>query len=180
MALVTNIVALVRGNFKLFCIKLFYYQRCKYHTLIRIKRNVDVRLDRESSITFGRGVLINSGSVLSATDGGELVLGENVGLNNNTMLFCHQRIEIGDNTIMGPGVFIYDHDHIFDTSSGVKRNDFRSDPVVIGKNCWIGAGVIILKGSIIGDNCLIAAGSVIKGNYSAGSKVVQKRNEIIF
>ena len=34
-------------------------------------------------------------------------------------------------------------------------------PVHIGKNVWIGAGVIILPGVTVGDNTVIGAGSVV-------------------
>ena len=34
-------------------------------------------------------------------------------------------------------------------------------PVRIGRNCWIGAGVIIVPGITIGDNVVIGAGSVV-------------------
>ena len=179
MAILTNIVSLFRANVKLFFIKLFHPKSLKYNLFSRIRRGVEIRLDKTSSISLGKGVLINSGTVVSATDGGTLIIGVNVGLNNNTMLFCHQKVVIGENTIMGPGVFIYDHDHCFDKTVGVKRNDFKTSPVIIGKNCWIGAGSIILRGSIIGDNCLVAAGSVVRGTYEPGSVVIQKRQEII-
>lgn len=36
--------------------------------------------------------------------------------------------------------------------------------VVIGDDCWIGAGVIILAGVTIGTGCTIGAGSVVKAN----------------
>jgi acetyltransferase-like isoleucine patch superfamily enzyme len=36
--------------------------------------------------------------------------------------------------------------------------------VVIGDDCWIGAGVIILAGVSIGSGCSIGAGSVVKAN----------------
>ena len=51
-------------------------------------------------------------------------------------------------------------------------------PVIIGKNCWIGAGTIILKGSQIGDNCVVGAGCVLKGNYADDSLIIQKRDEL--
>ena len=92
---------------------------------------------------------------------------------------CHDSITIGANTIMGPGVYIYDHDHVFDSTVGVRRNEYVTAPISIGKNCWIGANTVILRGTTIGDNCLIAAGCVVKGNVPAGSVVIQKREEII-
>ena len=62
---------------------------------------------------------------------------------------------------------IYDHDHIFDKETGVDRKKYKVAPVVIGKNCWIGANAVILRGTTIGDNCVVGAGCVLKGNYSA-------------
>ena len=71
------------------------------------------------------------------------------------------------------------HDHVFDSTDGVRRNEYLAAPITIGKNCWIGANTVILRGTTIGDNCLIAAGSVVKGNYPDGSVIIQKKEEII-
>ena len=40
-------------------------------------------------------------------------------------------------------------------------------PVRIGRNCWIGAGVIIMPGVTIGDNTVIGAGSVVTKDIPA-------------
>ena len=41
------------------------------------------------------------------------------------------------------------------------REYMYTDPVKIGKNCWIGANVTICPGVTIGDNSVIGAGSVV-------------------
>ena len=41
-------------------------------------------------------------------------------------------------------------------------------PVHIGKNCWIGAGAIIVPGVTIGDNVVVGAGSVVTKDLPAG------------
>ena len=41
-------------------------------------------------------------------------------------------------------------------------------PGYIGKNCWIGAGVVIVPGVKIGDNTVIGAGSVVTKDIPAG------------
>ena len=172
-----NITALIRGNIKCLWLKICNGGRFSYRPFLRIMNDVDIRLDSQSKLSLGRGALIDPRCVISSTDGGDLVIGDMVGVNCNSMIMCHESVTIGNNTIMGPGVLIYDHDHIFNSAEGVKRNLYKSTPVTIGSNCWIGAGSIILRGTTIGNNCLVAAGSVVKGNYPDGSVIIQKREE---
>lgn len=178
MKIISDIISAIRANMKCLWLKVFQPKLLYYNPFLRIQSNVEIRL-QGGVIYLGKGVLISSNSVISATDGGHLSLGRMVGINRNSMIMCHDSVCIGDNTIMGPGVYIYDHDHVFDSNDGVRRNKYVTAPITIGKNCWIGANTVILRGTTIGDNCLIAAGSVVKGNYPDGSVIIQKREEII-
>ena len=47
--------------------------------------------------------------------------------------------------------------------AGFAAMKYKTAPVEIGNNVWIGANCVILRGTKIGDNCVVAAGSVIKG-----------------
>lgn len=176
----SDALAIIRANIKLFLLNVISFWRINYHPLIRFKSHINITVDTNSRISIGNGTLIAANSSLSATDGGQLTLGNMIGINRNSMIICHNCISIGDNTIMGPNVCIYDHDHLFTSKRGVIRNDYKTSAVHIGKNCWIGAGTTILRGSIINDNCIIGAGCVIKGTYPSGSIIIQKRNEIIY
>lgn len=175
----SDILAIIRANIKINFINIITPRSINYHPLTRLKSHVSILADSYSRIRMGKNVLIQTNSILSSTNGGQLIIGNMVGINRNSIIMCHNNIIIGDNTIMGPNVCIYDHDHAFDSKKGVSRNDYKTSPVFIGKNCWIGAGTIILRGSIINDNCLIAAGCIIKGTYQTGSIVLQKRKEEI-
>lgn len=75
----------------------------------------------------------------------------------------------------GPGVLIYDHDHQFSAESGVVEKEYKTAPIKIGKNSWIGANTIILRGTEIGKNCVVGAGSVIKGKYGDNCLIYQER-----
>ncbi len=108
-----------------------------------------------SSLNCGRYVTI---SVVSK---GRLEIGKGVGIGNCNQIVCHNHISIGDGTIFGPNVMVYDHNHLYSFETGVDRRKYRVSEVNIGRNCWIGAGSIILKGVHIGDNCIIGAGSVV-------------------
>lgn len=175
MNIYKNIFACARGNVKCVIMKIFYGKNFIYHPFVRINRDVELRIASGGMINFRKGVLIEARTICSVSNKGKLQLGKMVGINCNSMIMCHEWISIGDNTIMGPNVLIYDHDHVFSSRVGVKRNEYKTSPVFIGKNCWIGAGTIILRGTTLGDNCLVAAGSVISGNYPSGSIIIQKR-----
>lgn len=69
-------------------------------------------------------------------------------------------IYIGDYTMIGPNVTIASAGHPIDPTLRQKGLQYNM-PVHIGKNCWIGAGVIIVPGITIGDNVVIGAGSIV-------------------
>jgi galactoside O-acetyltransferase len=99
--------------------------------------------------------------------------GKNVYANFNLTLVDDTHIYVGDYTKFGPNVTVIDNDHLF-TQEGV-QSGLVSSPISIGKNCWIGANVVILKGTVIGENCIIGAGCIVKGTIPAGSIVTQDR-----
>jgi acetyltransferase-like isoleucine patch superfamily enzyme len=49
-----------------------------------------------------------------------------------------------------------------------RRPPFPAEPVVIGRDVWIGTGAIILKGVTIGDGATIAPGTVLARDVAPG------------
>ena len=68
--------------------------------------------------------------------------------------------------MFGPGVIVATAGHPILPSLREKGYQYNM-PVSIGKNCWIGAGAIILPGVQIGDNVVIGAGSVVTKDIPA-------------
>ena len=124
-------------------------------------------------IALGEKVRLSNRISLTATDGGIMQIGDRVNLNRNCIFICRRRIKIDEGCSFGPNVVIYDHDHEFDTS-GIQPG-FKYGEVVIDANCWIGAGVTILRGTHIGAGCVIGAGAVVKGDIPAHSLVTGER-----
>ncbi len=61
----------------------------------------------------------------------------------------------------------------------VSPSKFKTSKTVIEEHCWIGAGVIILKGAYIGKNSIIGAGAIVKGNVPAHSLVMSDHKNTI-
>ncbi len=109
--------------------------------------------------------------------GGVLQVGDYCGFSENCSIVSHEKIMIGDNCIFGPNTCVYDHDHRFGFE-GVMPG-YKTSPIIIGENCWVGANATILRGTTIGDGCIIGAGTVVKGNIPAHSIVKNNRELII-
>lgn len=75
-------------------------------------------------------------------------------------------IYVGDYTMFGPNVTIATAGHPILPELREKAYQYNA-PVHIGKNCWIGAGAIIVPGVTIGDNTVIGAGSVVTKDIPA-------------
>jgi acetyltransferase-like isoleucine patch superfamily enzyme len=151
----------------------------KFYPLERISPNVVIEVSRNARCHFGKIVRIHSGSKIKVRDGAELMIGDNVKVNYNCILICHEKIVIENGVEFGPNVLIYDHDHDFRCKKGIKAGKFCSSPVLIGENSWIGAGTIILRGSTIGKNSVIGAGCIIKGEIPDNAVVTQPREQKI-
>lgn len=102
--------------------------------------------------------------------GNNIYFGNQCEVNMNCTFLDDNRIVIGDNALIAPNVCIYTAFHpanarerFCDAKDG-RGYEFcktQTAPVIIGKDVWIGGGVIILPGVTIGDNVVIGAGSVV-------------------
>ena len=104
---------------------------------------------------------------LHANWGGHHVhFGKRVYANFNLTLVDDTHIYVGDYTMLGPNVTIATAGHPILPELREKNYQYNM-PVHIGKNCWLGAGVIVLPGVTIGDNTVIGAGSIVTKDIPA-------------
>ena len=134
---------------------------------------------------YGKGCIaasvISKGVNISVTDGGAIELGYQTSIGSNASLIvkegrlkigagsyigigsficARESIRIGCNTLVAEYVTIRDQDHSID-SIPYKKAGFKTAPIVIGNNVWLGAKVTVTKGVTIGDNSVIGANSVV-------------------
>lgn len=92
--------------------------------------------------------------------------GKNVYANFNLTLVDDTHIYVGDYTMLAPNVVIATAGHPILPELREKAYQYNM-PVHIGRNCWIGAGALIMPGVTIGDNTVIGAGSVVTKDIPA-------------
>ena len=104
---------------------------------------------------------------LHANWGGRHVhFGNNVYANFNLTLVDDTHIYVGDCTMLGPNVTLATAGHPILPELREQAYQYNM-PVHIGRNCWLGAGVIVLPGVHIGENTVIGAGSVVTKDIPA-------------
>lgn len=98
-------------------------------------------------------------------------LGDSVYANFNLTLVDDGNIYIGSQTMIGPNVTIATAGHPILPELRERGLQYNAD-VHIGRNCWIGAGAVILPGVTIGDGTVIGAGSVVTRDIPEGCVAV--------
>ncbi len=132
-------------------------------------------------VEFGAHINIRNYCNILVGNDAELVLGNRFFMNNFCSINCLEKIEIGENTLFGEGVKLYDHNHQYSSEPEfrVEHQKFNTAPIKVGKNCWLGSNVTVLKGVTIGDNTIIGAGCLIYKDIPANSVVKLLAENII-
>lgn len=144
--------------------------KCKYGKRLHMPwvqsfgKHAEIHLDKKAKISLGKETVSRFGLFLRA-EGGALSIGDKCFFNTHVSVTCLEKITIGDRCQIANNVVIVDQDHDYRAGWG----KYRTAPVTIGSDVWIGANAVILKGSTIGDGAVIAAGSVVKGRVEPHS-----------
>lgn len=124
------------------------------------------KLLKEMFAEIGEGCYIEP--PLHANWGGHHVhFGKGVYANFNLTLVDDTHIYVGDYTLIGPNVTIATGGHPINPDLREKGYQYNAS-VRIGRNCWIGAGAVIVPGVTVGDNTVIGAGSVVTKDIPSG------------
>lgn len=91
-------------------------------------------------------------------------------------------VEIGENTIMSGNVTLLTHDGAIHSAAYNELPDINGHygRVVIGKNCFIGYGSIIMPNVRIGDGSIVCAGSIVLESVPENSVVMGNPAKVVF
>lgn len=113
-----------------------------------------------------------------------IVFGNEVKINSTCHIGAINRVEIGDQTLLGSHVMIIDHSHGCNSYDELKvapsqRDLYSKGEVIIGKRCWICENAVILPNVHIGDGCVVAANCVVTKDIPANCIVAGNPGRII-
>lgn len=115
------------------------------------------RLRMGEKTTFRRNFTI------AFEDTGVVTIGAGCFFNHDCSISCRGDVQIGNETLFGENVKIYDHNHRFAETGPIKEQGYSVGEIRIGNHCWIGSNVTFLKGAQVGDGCVIGTGCIING-----------------
>ena len=147
--------------------------KCKISWIQSFDRSTRLYL-QDGKAFFGKETVTRRNNTFRV-EGGQLTIGDKCFFNEGASITCKESIRIGNGTQIGNNVVMVDHDH----TNHRKWDEYKTEPIVIGNNVWIGANSVILRGSKIGDNSIVGAGCVINGCIPANSKIIQRRESIV-
>lgn len=151
----------------------------KIHQSFRVGKNNYWDISSSAKLFIDENVMINESNYITLKKSAELKIGRATYITRAT-ISCIERVEIGDNCILGEGLKIFDHNHNYTAQPFVvSKTEFNTAPVKIGNNVWTGANCIILKGVTIGNNVILGAGCIIYKDVPDNSIIINKQEQII-
>jgi len=132
----------------------------------KIQSDASVDATRSPGVRFGDKVEINRFAYVQGGNGGVRVANR-VRVNNFAIINGSGGVDIGDDTLIGPGVQIISYQHRYALGATIQSQPVDARPIRIGRDVWLGANAIILAGVSIGDGAVVAAGAVVREDVPA-------------
>ncbi len=123
---------------------------------------LDARGCAPGGFRLGDGVLISRGCIVSGKDG-PLSIGPRANIGAGCVMYASTRLEIGADTMLAAQCYLGGGRYVVYGPTDVPLAE-QPEPrrgVVIGDDCWLGAGVTVIDGVNIGRGSVIAAGAVV-------------------
>jgi len=136
----------------------------------------------EDGITFGKNVILGKNVIIKTTDGGSIVIGDNVSIESNCYIYAQsgeivigqnvfigvgsqitakQSIKIGNDTLIAAYSIIRDANHGIKKSTSINTQPHDIKAISIEDDVWLGAHSVITAGSIIGQGAVVGANAVV-------------------
>lgn len=122
---------------------------------------------RGSNFILGSGSSVDSFVKVKMSGGvGHILIGENTTINSGCVIYSGNGVSIGSNVAIAANcVFASTNHECRQKDVLIVKQGFRASRggIVVEDDVWIGAGCVILDGSILRQGCVIGAMSLVRG-----------------
>ena len=132
--------------------------------------NSAIIMNKAKLLRFFDNIVIQNNSVIKANaelcacnPEARINIGINTTIGNYTFIYASKNIEIGNDVMIAPFVYIVDSNHKTQLGLKMRLQENKTQDIYIGNDVWIGSHCIITSGSYICDGAVIAANSVVNG-----------------
>ena len=131
-----------------------------------------------TGVKLGKNVTLYPGAYLW---GNNITCGSNVDIGINTIIYAKKKVSIGDNTLIAGQCYIIDSNHGTKAGELIKNqpDDVADEGIYIGRDVWIAAQCVILKGAKINDGAIIGAQSLVNSEIPANAIAVGTPAKVI-
>lgn len=138
------------------------------------------RVPPQGNMSLGDNIVVGYGITFILENTGTVTIGHRVILTHNVLISAAESITIGDSTMVGENVSVRDADHGTKADIEIYKQKQASTPVLIGRDVWLGAGTVVLKGAHIRDGVVIGANSVVTSSTTTDSYCIYTGSPIKF
>jgi acetyltransferase-like isoleucine patch superfamily enzyme len=128
-----------------------------------------------TGFTIGRNVTVGKYALIECTGvlwhlGEGLQVGDGSSIGDYSFLGCAGGVVIGRDVLMGQRVSFHSQNHEFsDVTRPIRDQGVVDGKIIVGDDCWLGSGSIILAGVELGAGTVVAAGSVVNRSFGPNS-----------
>lgn len=138
--------------------------RYKGSLLLSNGRKTFFNIEKGGKIVFAGAASFAKGSMVEIGGAAQVKIGSGMTSNANLIISCVDKIEIGNDCLIGWNCTLMDGD-----GHPVKHNGFEQKncrKIEIGNHVWLASNVTVLKGTHISDNSVVGYGTIVSGTYN--------------
>jgi len=142
--------------------------RAEFGKNIRIGKDCYFDFNHNSILIISDNVVVKDNCKIVLYPSARIAIGNNSYIGPSCEIFSRASIEIGTNVLLAQQCILIDYNHQYD-KGGVKIDEFKTAPIEIDNNSWLGLRVVVLKGVEIGEGAIIGAQEIIRKDVPAHS-----------